>query len=358
MISARDYTARLADLLCRERSAMAEFLVELAAFDKRRLWAELGHTGLFPFLHRELGLSKAAAFYRKTAAELIQRFPEIVEPLRDGRLCITAIAEVAKVITPENRAEVLPRFFHCSKREAKQVAAEIAPAESPPMREVVTAVRPLVSPEGTVQPVELAIPETGASEPRPTVAPRPAPEPPRKRDAAEPLTADLHRIHVTVSRRFLEKLDKARDALSHSHPGASAEAILEAGLDLLLARDAKRKGIVAKPRSGAPPHADPLPGGDGPGTGSRRIPASVKRAVWIRDQGRCQWPLESGGICGSTHRLQFDHVDPWACGGPATVENVRVACDVHNRFAARLVFGEEWVERCKRREETRSPPPP
>jgi hypothetical protein len=36
---------------------------------------------------------------------------------------------------------------------------------------------------------------------------------------------------VTVSRRFLEKLEAARDALSHSHPGADVEAILEAGLE-------------------------------------------------------------------------------------------------------------------------------
>ena len=70
----------------------------------RRRWLELGHSSLFYFLHRELGLSKGAAFYRKTAAELIQRFPEIVEPLRDGRLCLTSVVELAKVLTPENRA--------------------------------------------------------------------------------------------------------------------------------------------------------------------------------------------------------------------------------------------------------------
>jgi len=45
----------------------------------------LGHASLFYFLHRELGLSSGAAFYRKMAAELIQRFPEIVDPLREGR---------------------------------------------------------------------------------------------------------------------------------------------------------------------------------------------------------------------------------------------------------------------------------
>jgi hypothetical protein len=54
---------------------MADFLVALADFDRRRLWVELGYSSLFSFLHRELGLSKGAAFYRKTAAELVQRFP-------------------------------------------------------------------------------------------------------------------------------------------------------------------------------------------------------------------------------------------------------------------------------------------
>lgn len=85
MTSARDLSARLADLLRREHHALAEFLVALADFDRRRLWLDLGHASLFNFLHRELGLSKAAAFYRKAAAGLIQRFPEVVEPLRDGR---------------------------------------------------------------------------------------------------------------------------------------------------------------------------------------------------------------------------------------------------------------------------------
>jgi hypothetical protein len=55
-----------------------------------------------------------------------------------------------------------------------------------------------------------------------------SPPPPAK---VEPLTADLRRLHLTVSKRFLEKLEAARDALSHSHPGADAEAILEAGRD-------------------------------------------------------------------------------------------------------------------------------
>src|SRR6266542_170241 len=50
---AREQSLHLADLLRRERAALAEFLVALADFDRRRLWLEIGHTALFYFLHRE-----------------------------------------------------------------------------------------------------------------------------------------------------------------------------------------------------------------------------------------------------------------------------------------------------------------
>jgi hypothetical protein len=236
MTNASILAGRLADLLRVEQGAMADFLVALAHFDRRRAWVGLGYRSLFCFLHRRLGLSKGAAHYRQTAAKLVQRFPEIVEPLRDGRLCITTIIPLAKVLTRENRKEMLPKFFQRSKREAMAVAAAIQPATAAPHRDVVTAIRPTsaayavstprpTEPAGPVtvpppvQPVEL-------NGPPPSLHPKPA-----RRDAAEPLTADLSRLHITVSRRFLQKLEAARAALSHAHPLATAEEILEAGLD-------------------------------------------------------------------------------------------------------------------------------
>src|SRR6266567_9412102 len=83
-------------------------------------------------------------------AELLQRYPEVIEPLRQGKLCITSVVELAKVITPENRGEVVPRFFHASKREAKAVAAELRPFEAAPHREVVTVARPVASPRMSI----------------------------------------------------------------------------------------------------------------------------------------------------------------------------------------------------------------
>jgi len=71
----------------------------------------------------------------------VERFPEVVEPLRDGRLCMSSVIELARVITEVNRADVLPKFFDKSRQEAKQVAAEIRPAEVVPVRTVVTSGR-------------------------------------------------------------------------------------------------------------------------------------------------------------------------------------------------------------------------
>jgi 5-methylcytosine-specific restriction endonuclease McrA len=38
--------------------------------------------------------------------------------------------------------------------------------------------------------------------------------------------------------------------------------------------------------------------------------------------------MSSGGLCGSTRRLQLDHITPRARGGPSTIENLRVLCEL------------------------------
>jgi hypothetical protein len=138
MSNARVQADRLAELLSREHGAMAEFLVALADSDRRRGREELGYSSLFWFLHRRLGLSKGAAHRRRTAACLIERHPAVLAPLKDGRLCLSSVVELAKVMTEENAHEILPRFFHCSAREAAEVSAAIEPAERPPLRNLVS----------------------------------------------------------------------------------------------------------------------------------------------------------------------------------------------------------------------------
>jgi len=381
LLEARQLRDALKVLLRTEQAAMAEFLVALADFDRRRGWESLGHANLFSFVRVELGLSRSGAYWRVSAARLVQRFPEVIAPLRDGRLCMSTTAELAKVLTKENQDTVLPRYFGLSAREAQEVTAELAPRQEVPARDVVTRVE-----QGRV--VQFAAPARPSPEhmlaatPPMTTAPagesvqtfglQPAlpsrSSAPPTRDDVEPLTADLRRLHVTVSREFLQELEQARDGLSHAIPNATTEQVLQAALRLLLEKQARARGLVKKPRSvpqtpaptmapnetttPATPRTTIEPDAMEPihrRTDPREaIPADVRRAVWERDQGRCTWPLDSGGVCGSTHRLELDHVVPWAQGGAPTVANLRVVCHSHNSLAARQTFGERWMERYAR----------
>ena len=306
-MNAREWSLRIADLLRRERASVVDVLLALAEFDRLALYRQLGHASLFDFLHKELGLSRGMAHYRLVATRLVEQFPEVVEPLRDGRLCISSVIELAKVITEVNRADVLPKFFDRSRQEAKQVAAEIRPAEVVPVRTVVTSGRA----SSTVE-LELirVSPGTAQAQVERPVAPAP-------RTVVEPLTRQETRIHITVSPEFVALLKKAKAGQGHAQPGATDEQVLTAALELLVAQQEKRKASV---------------------------PAKVKREVRRRDGGKCQWPLASGGVCGSEARTEIDHIVPRGRGGPSTTPNCRILCKAHNLEAARQTYGDAHMD--------------
>jgi len=312
-MNAREWSLRHAGLLHAERGALADLLISLAEFDRLVAYRELGFATLFDYLHRELRLSRGSAHYRQVATRLVVRFPEIVEPLRDGRLCLTSVIVLARVMTEANRHEVLPRFFGLSRQEAEQVAVEIRPVEVVPRRTVVTetpvskptAARPAEPKQTNVNEYSRSIVELAST-----------------RTLVEPLTPRETRMHVTVSPEFVALLKKAKAGQSHVQPGASDEQVLTAALELLIAQQEKRRASV---------------------------PPKVKREVRKRDGGKCTWPLASGGTCGSEIRTEIDHVVPRGRGGPSTVDNCRVLCDVHNREAARQVYGDRHMEMFTRR---------
>jgi 5-methylcytosine-specific restriction endonuclease McrA len=64
---------------------------------------------------------------------------------------------------------------------------------------------------------------------------------------------------------------------------------------------------------------------------SRYIKVAVKRKIWKRDEARCQFVSSNSHRCEEKHGLQLDHIQPFALGGPATEENLRLLCGAHNR---------------------------
>ncbi len=75
----------------------------------------------------------------------------------------------------------------------------------------------------------------------------------------------------------------------------------------------------------------------------RYIPAAVRRAVYVRDRGRCSFVASDGRRCEARAFLELDHVEPWARSGRAVDENIRLRCRAHNQMHARDCFGEAQV---------------
>ncbi len=56
---------------------------------------------------------------------------------------------------------------------------------------------------------------------------------------------------------------------------------------------------------------------------TRSIPNEIKRSVWQRDQGCCQFrdPV-TNKVCGSTFQLEYEPIRPWSFNGEHSVENI------------------------------------
>ena len=57
---------------------------------------------------------------------------------------------------------------------------------------------------------------------------------------------------------------------------------------------------------------------------SRNISATTKKIVYSRDGGVCQ-------CCGSSIRLEYDHITPFSCGGASDASNIQLLCMSCNR---------------------------
>jgi 5-methylcytosine-specific restriction endonuclease McrA len=84
---------------------------------------------------------------------------------------------------------------------------------------------------------------------------------------------------------------------------------------------------------------------------SRYIPLAVRDDVYKRDGGTCSFVGSNGKRCNSDYSLQYDHYPvPYARGGPSTVNNLRLLCAKHNRYAAEKTYGEGFIQKFVLRE--------
>lgn len=329
-----------------ERGATATLIAHLAEVEVRSLHLAQGFPTMFPYCTEVLRLSECEAFNRIEAARAARRFPRLLEMLAEGSLTLTTLRLVAPRLTAQNRDELLAEAGWKSKTEVRELLARHAPRPDVP-----ESIRKLPAFGGSAKAVDRAPVTLGAGPvaalevpvvPLPVTPPPVTPPPARHpRPVATPLAPDRYQITFTGSGDTREMLDLAKDMLRHAVPDADTDAVVNRALRALLDDLARRKFAAAKRPSRAS-SGDARSRED-----SRYVPASVKRAVWIRDRGRCAFIAANGRRCDDRGFLEFHHVAAYAKGGQATVGNIALRCRAHNGYEAGLEFGErrpggEW----------------
>jgi len=382
-LSDSELVAEVGRLARSERQATALLVAHLAELDLRRLHLAAGFRSLFMYCREILELSEQSAYNRIVAAHAARDFPVVLDMLNEAALTLATLRLVAPHLTADNHQELLAAASHQSKRQVEKLLARRFPqpdvtasirrlrrsAQASPSGLLAqpNETQPCASTDGgknlaavktetpaagapaegseVLLPSSAILPATGVSslsapsasagmttsavlahaerEPSHFVIPTPRPA------TVRPLAEDRFEVRFTAPARTCDKLELARDLLRHAVPTGDMAEVIDRALTLLL-EDLARKRFAATehPRKGEPT-----------GTGSRHIPAAVKRAVWMRDQGRCRFTGTGGRRCDARGFLEFHHVQPFASGGEATADNIELRCRAHNSYEAELYFG-------------------
>ena len=322
-LSDGELVARVNDLAARERDATALLVAHLAELDTRDVHLRAGYGSLFAYCRTALALSEAEAYNCVEAARGARRFPVILERLAEGSVNLTAVRLLVPHLTEANHREVLDAARGKGRADVEGIVARLSPRPDVP-----PSLRKLPTP-ALAAPVLPAAPLPAATVPVSTVRVVTVAVAGYPGQAVAPLSPDRYRLQLTIGLETLEKLRLARDMLRHAIPSGDEAAVLDRALTALLSDLARKKFAAAdtpRPSRGTAP-------------GSRHVPAEVKRAVFLRDLGRCAFVGTGGRRCAERAFLEFHHAHPYAMGGEATVDNIQLRCRRHNDFEARADFG-------------------
>jgi len=349
----------LNQLVLADCGTTAFIVAHIAEFIARRLYLEDGYASMYNYCVGELRMSEDVACRRIRAARAARRFPQIFEALADGRIHLTGISLLAPWLTEENAEDLLAASFRKTKREIQLLLAERFPQPDLPTfvaslgTAPATALAPMVHP--SPQKAQGQTPLVSGTVIEVCTTPVHSSAPARIDDpvisVVTPLAPERFGWQLTVGQETQDLLREVQDLLGHEVAPGDLEAVLNFAL-----RTARQKLLQRKCAGAEQPHR-----GRPSMAHSRHIPAEVQRAVWDRDGGQCTFTSDTGHRCEERKDLQYDHIDPYAKGGEATVGGIRLLCRAHNQFEADRTYGAEFMRNKRegaRDRSTRRPSPP
>ena len=294
-LSNNELLKKTRELIQQEREMLLQILLHMQEIEHRKLYLEKGYASLFEFTVQNLGYSEDAAYRRIQAMRLLKSVPEVQEKIATGSINLMTASRLQKFfyehskeheIPSEDKLELIQSVENKSSLEVKRELAKRNPQTI--LQETLRALNEME-----------------------------------------------YELRMIIDVPLKEKLDHLKSLLSHRDPQMPYQRLFRELADLGLGKwdPTKQKQISPEDQKKieAPDYE----------IKSSHIPARLRRAVWIRDNGCCSFvDSVSKKRCGSRHLLQIDHIKPMALGGGNQFSNLRLLCSAHNLHRAAKTFGE------------------
>jgi hypothetical protein len=272
-------------LAVKERKITLQILHHLQEISRRRLFAERGYSSLFKYATKELGYSDASAMRRLQAMELLNELPEVEDKIKEGALSLSVVAQAQRTFQIE--AKLSQAFDQDEKKNILQ-SLEYKSSRA--------AERELI--QHSSQPILI-----------------------QKPDLIKPVTSTHSEIRFVADQALLDQLELIRGFLGNKNPNLSLRELI-AEMARISLEKLRPKAPKESPKESVKKISDVEAEKETKAvktvavtqivkapSRSRFIPIEVKREVFQRDEGKCQYvdPL-TGRKCLSTHAIQFGHI--------------------------------------------------
>jgi hypothetical protein len=217
-LSDAELVARLPLLVQAERHAMADVIEHLVEVERRRLYLAHATSSLYRYCIARLGYAQDAALKRHRVARLALRLRQVLGELRAGTIHLTGLFLLSTHLTEDNACALIAEARGKSRRQLEELIANWFP-------------RPDVAPSLTL----LATPDdttcSGAS--GAGIA--------EERARLEPQSPGRVRVEFTARAELYEKLQQARQLLSHALPSGDLGELFERAIDALLEKETRQR---------------------------------------------------------------------------------------------------------------------
>ncbi len=302
-LSDGDLLSKIRSLAVEERKLTTQVLELLREVERRRLFARQGFSSLFEYAVKELGYSEASASRRINSMRLLKDVPSVATLIEGGSLNLSTVSAVqcflkreervkGKIYSPEEKQDLLGKMENRSHRECEKILFQLSP--------------------------EVA----------------------KSKETSRTVSPTQTELKLVVSDDLMQKIEKIKGLLAHSHPGIGLSGLLEVLVDRALeqidpARKAARREKLKRKSDGKREPATPTSESPNERPASRYIPAAIRKEVWLRDGGVCSYVSpETGKKCESHFGLECDPILPFSQGGRSELSNLRLLCRTHNSWEA------------------------